>query len=127
MANNLLRSVALVGAVALIPAATASLAQVDVNSYREIDQFVSVLERVKGEYVDQVDDATLIRGAIDGMLASLDPHSSYMDVREYRNMMTTTDGNYGGLGLTVTMEDGAVKVMAATPGAPAATAGLKTG
>ena len=127
MANNLLRSVALVGAVAFIPAATASLAQVDVNSYREIDQFVSVLERVKAEYVDQVDDATLIRGAIDGMLNSLDPHSSYLDESGFRSLMTTTEGNYGGLGLTVTMEDGAVKVIAATRDTPADRAGVKTG
>src|SRR4051812_978048 len=127
MANMFLRSLALVGAVVFVPVTAASLAQTDVNSYRELDQFMSVFERVKGEYVDQVDDAALIRGAIDGMLASLDPHSAYMDAREYRNMMTTTDGNYGGLGLTVTMDDGAVKVMAATPGAPAALAGLKTG
>src|SRR6185436_24683 len=127
MASNLLRSLALVGAVAVIPAASAALAQVDVNSYREIDQFMSVLERVKAEYVDQVDDATLIRGAIDGMLASLDPHSSYLDARGYRGLMTTTDGNYGGLGLTVTMEDSAVKVIAATRGTPADRAGIKAG
>ncbi|MGQ0588851.1 MAG: S41 family peptidase [Sphingosinicella sp.] len=127
MANNLFRSLGLVSAVAVIPAATAALAQVDVNSYREIDQFMSVLERVKGEYVDQVDDATLIRGAIDGMLASLDPHSSYLDERGFRSLMTTTDGNYGGLGLTVTMEDGAVKVIAATRGTPADQAGMRPG
>jgi carboxyl-terminal processing protease len=127
MANHFLRSLALVGAVAFVPATTASLAQVDVNSYRELDQFMSVLERVKAEYVDQVDDATLIRGAIDGMLNSLDPHSSYMDERGFRSLMTTTDGNYGGLGLTVTMEDGAVKVIAATRGTPADRAGIKSG
>ncbi|WP_114953641.1 S41 family peptidase [Sphingosinicella terrae] len=127
MANNLLRSVALVAAVAFIPATTASLAQVDVNSYREIDQFMSVLERVKAEYVDQVDDATLIRGAIDGMLNSLDPHSSYLDERGFNSLMTTTDGNYGGLGLTVTMEDGAVKVIAPTRETPADRAGIKAG
>ena len=127
MANNLLRSLGLVSAVAFIPAATAALAQVDVDSYREIDQFMTVLERVKAEYVDQVDDATLIRGAIDGMLASLDPHSSYLDERGFRALMTTTDGNYGGLGLTVTMEDGAVKVIAATEARPADKAGIKAG
>jgi len=127
MANTLLRSLALVGAVAFIPATAASLAQTDVSSYRELDQFMSVLERVKAEYVDQVDDATLIRGAIDGMLSSLDPHSSYLDERGFRSLMTTTDGNYGGLGLTVTMDDGAVKVMAATRGTPADRAGLKSG
>ena len=127
MANTFVRSLALVGAAAFIPATAASLAQTDVSSYRELDQFMSVLERVKAEYVDQVDDATLIRGAIDGMLNSLDPHSSYMDERGYRSLMTTTDGNYGGLGLTVTMEDGAVKVIAASRETPADRAGIKSG
>jgi carboxyl-terminal processing protease len=127
MANNFVRSLALVGAVAFVPATTAALAQVDVGAYREIDQFMSVLERVKAEYVDEVDDATLIRGAIDGMLNSLDPHSSFLDERGFRTMMSSTDGNYGGLGLTVTMEDGAVKVIAATRGTPADQAGIKSG
>ena len=127
MANNFLPSLALVSALAFVPAASAALAPVDVNSYRELDQFMTVLDQVKANYVDRVDDQTLIRGAIDGMLASLDPHSSYMDAREYRNLMTTTDGNYGGLGLTVTMDDGAVKVMAATRGTPADRAGIKPG
>jgi carboxyl-terminal processing protease len=127
MANNLLRSLGLVSVIALVPAATAGIAQVDVGTVREIDQFMSVLERVKGEYVDQVTDEQLIRGAIDGMLNSLDPHSSYLDARGFRSLMSTTDGNYGGLGLTVTMEDGAVKVIAATPGTPAGLAGIKSG
>ena len=127
MANNLVRSLALVGAVAFIPATTASLAQVDVGAYRELDQFMSVLERVKAEYVEEVDDAALIRGAIDGMLQSLDPHSSYLDERGFRSLMSTTDGEYGGLGLTVTMEDGAVKVIAPTRGTPADRAGVKAG
>src|SRR3954464_5149243 len=125
MANTFLRSLALVGAVVFVPATTASLAQVDVNSYRELDQFMSVLERVKAEYVDQVDDATLIRGAIDGMLASLDPHSSYLDERGFRSLMTTTEGEYGGLGLNVTMEDSSVKVVTPIEDSPAAKAGIK--
>src|SRR5689334_6132074 len=114
MAKNFLPLAAL-GAIAFIPAA-ASLAQPENNSdsVREISQFMSVFERVKAEYVDQVTDEQLIRGAIDGMLNSLDPHSSYLDARGFRTLMTTTDGNYGGLGLTVTMEDSAVKVIAAT-------------
>ncbi len=127
MSSNLLRSLGLVGAVALIPATTAALAQVDVSAYREIDQFMSVLERVKSEYVDQVDDSTLIRGAIDGMLASLDPHSSYLDASGFEALMSTTDGEYGGLGLTVTLEDGAVKVIAASRETPADKAGIKPG
>ena len=85
MANNFLRSLGLVSAIALVPAATAGLAQVDAGAVREIDQFMSVLERVKAEYVDQVTDEQLIRGAIDGMLNSLDPHSSYLDARGFRS------------------------------------------
>ena len=125
--SNLIRSLGLVGAVAIIPAATAAFAQVEVDTYKNLDEFVSVLNRVRAEYVDQVDDERLIRGAIDGMLASLDPHSSYLDARDFENLMTTTDGNYGGLGLSVTMEDGAVKVIAATRGTPADRAGIKPG
>ncbi len=127
MTNKILPVIGLVGAIAFIPATTASMAQVDAGAVREISQFMSVLERVKAEYVDQVDDATLIRGAIDGMLASLDPHSNYLDARGMQAMMTQTEGNYGGLGLTVSMEDGAVKVIAATRGTPADRAGIKPG
>lgn len=127
MANNLLRSLALVSAVALVPAATSSLAAVDSNTYKELDQFMAVFERVRSEYVEKVDDKTLLRGAIDGMLASLDPHSSYLDERGYKSLMTQTDGNYAGLGLTVTMEDGAVKVIAPTEDTPAFRAGIKAG
>ncbi|HEY0445524.1 MAG TPA: S41 family peptidase [Allosphingosinicella sp.] len=127
MAKNLLPALGLVGAVAIIPAATAALAAVDVDTYRELDQFMSVFERVRSEYVEQVDDKTLLRGAIDGMLASLDPHSSYLDERGFKSLMTTTDGEYGGLGLNVTLEDGAVKVIAATEDTPAARAGIKAG
>jgi carboxyl-terminal processing protease len=127
MASNLIRSLGLVSAFALIPAATAALAQVDVDTYRELDQFMSVFERVRSEYVEQVDDKTLLRGAIDGMLASLDPHSSYLDARGFKQMMTQTEGEYGGLGLSVTQEDGAVKVIAATEDTPAHRAGIKAG
>jgi len=127
MNSNLIRSLGLVGAIAILPATTAALAQVEVDTYRELDEFVSVLNRVRAEYVDQVDDKKLIRGAIDGMLNSLDPHSSYLDASDFKNLMSTTDGNYGGLGLTVTMEDGAVKVIAATRDTPADKAGIKAG
>jgi carboxyl-terminal processing protease len=127
MAKNLLRSVALVSVVALFPAVTASIAAVDVNTYRELDQFMNVFERVRSEYVDKVDDKTLIKGAIDGMLASLDPHSSYLDARDFTNLKTQTDGAYGGLGLTVSMEDGAVKIITPTEDTPAFRAGLKAG
>jgi carboxyl-terminal processing protease len=127
MASNFIRSLGLVSAIALVPAATAALAQVDTATYRELDQFMNVFERVRAEYVEQVDDERLIKGAIDGMLASLDPHSSYLDARNFRSLMTTTEGNYGGLGLSVTLEDGAVKVIAPTRETPADRAGIKAG
>jgi carboxyl-terminal processing protease len=127
MAKFLLRSVGLVGAVALIPAIGAAMAAVDVDTYKELDQFMSVFERVRADYVDKVDDQTLIRGAIDGMLASLDPHSSYLDARDFQNLKTQTEGSYGGLGLTVSMEDGAVKVITPTEDSPADRAGIKSG
>ena len=125
--KNLLASLGLVTALALVPVATSSMAAVDADTYRELDEFMDVFERVRSEYVEQVDDKTLLRGAIDGMLASLDPHSSYMDEKGFKALMTTTEGEYGGLGLNVTMEDGAVKVIAATEDTPAFRAGIKAG
>jgi carboxyl-terminal processing protease len=88
---------------------------------------MSVYERVKANYVEPVDDHTLIKGAIDGMLAALDPHSSYEEGAEFDQLKTTTDGNYGGLGLTVSLEDGIVKVIAPTEDTPAWRAGIKAG
>nr|WP_246152678.1 S41 family peptidase [Sphingomonas montanisoli] len=104
-----------------------AIGAVDMNTYKELDQFMSVFERVRSDYVDKVDDRKLIKGAIDGMLASLDPHSSYLDVRDRQNMRTQTQGAYGGLGLSVTMEDGAVKIMTPQEDTPAWKAGLKAG
>jgi carboxyl-terminal processing protease len=122
-----LRAALLVSSVALLPAATSAIAAVDSSTYREIDQFMSVFERVRADYVDKVDDNKLIKGAIEGMLSSLDPHSSYLDARDFENMRTQTDGNYGGLGLQVTQQDGAVKVIAPTEDTPAWRAGIKSG
>ena len=127
MAKPLLRAIGLVAAVALVPAVSAALGAVDVQTYRELDQFMNVFEKVRADYVDKVDDQKLIKGAIDGMLASLDPHSSYLDARDFQNLKTQTDGVYGGLGLTVQLEDGAVKVVTPTEDTPAARAGLKSG
>ena len=127
MPKPLLRAAALVGAVALVPAATSALSAVDSATYRELDTFMNVFERVRADYVEQVSDADLIKGAIDGMLASLDPHSSYVDASDFDTLRAQTDGNYGGLGLTVSLEDGAVKVIAPTEDTPADRAGLKAG
>ena len=127
MPRYLLPAAGLVLATALVPAVSTGLAATDVDTYKQLDQFMAVYERVKQDYVDKVDDKTLMKGAIDGMLASLDPHSSYLDEKDFQNMKTTTEGNYGGLGLTVQMDEGAVKVVAATEDTPAARAGIKSG
>jgi carboxyl-terminal processing protease len=127
LTRRLLPPLALVGALALIPVTTSSLAAADVANYQELETFMSVYERVKANYVDKVDDHTLIKGAIDGMLAALDPHSSYAEKSDYDTLRTTTDGNYGGLGITVSTEDGAVKVIAPTEDTPAERAGMKAG
>lgn len=96
----ILTATAIVGALTLIPLATSAMAAVDSDTYREFDQFLDVFNRVKADYVDKVDDKTLIKGAIQGMLASLDPHSSYVDALDYENLRIMTEGNYGGLGLS---------------------------
>jgi carboxyl-terminal processing protease len=125
--RSVLQVTAAVGALALVPVATGAMASVDSSSYRELEVFMEVFTRVKAEYVEKVDDQTLMKGAIQGMLSALDPHSSYEDGLGFDNLKIQTDGNYGGLGLSVTMEDGAVKVIAPTEDTPAAKAGIKSG
>jgi carboxyl-terminal processing protease len=123
----LLRSAALVTAVALIPATTATMAQVDGRAGPEFAKLFAVFQRVKSSYVEPVEDDVLIRGAIDGMLAALDPHSAYLDGGDLQRLETMIDGNYSGLGLSVVMEDGAVKVVSPFRGSPADSAGIKAG
>jgi carboxyl-terminal processing protease len=125
--SKLLPSIALVGALALVPVSASSFAATDTTNYQELEKFMSVYERVKANYVEPVDDKTLIKGAIDGMLSALDPHSSYVEASDFDQLKTTTEGNYGGLGLTVSIEDGAVKVVAPTEDTPAWKAGIKAG
>ncbi|MEG3155239.1 S41 family peptidase [Sphingomonas sp. RB1R13] len=124
---KLLPPLALVGALALIPTATSGLAAADTDTYKELETFMSVFQRVRSQYVDKVDDHVLIKGAIDGMLAALDPHSAFAEGADYQQTKATTDGNYGGLGITVSTEDGAVKIVAPTEDTPAWRAGLKAG
>ena len=113
--------------LALVPLATGAMATVDASTQEEISRFMDVFLEVKSNYVEPVSDDKLIEGAINGMLASLDPHSGYLDARDYSNLRTQTDGEYGGLGLSVTMEDGVVKVIAPTADTPADRAGVKAG
>ena len=121
------RSAALVTAAALIPVTTTAMAQVDGRAGPEFAKLFAVYQRVKASYVDPVDDQKLIRGAIDGMLASLDPHSAFLDGGDLQRLETMIDGNYSGLGLSVIQEDGAVKVIAPFRGSPADRAGVKAG
>jgi carboxyl-terminal processing protease len=114
-------------ALAIVPVGTSAMAAVDTGTYREIDVFMDVFNRVKADYVDKVDDKTLIKGAISGMLAALDPHSAYETGLDYDNLRIQTSGSYGGLGLSVTLEDGAVKVIAPQEDTPGWRAGIKSG
>jgi carboxyl-terminal processing protease len=97
------------------------------DQYREMEEFLSVYQKVKSRYVDKVDDKKLMEGAIQGMLASLDPHSSFLNRSDFENLQTQIDGEYGGLGLSVTLDQGAVKVIAPSADTPADKAGIKTG
>ena len=83
-----------------------------------------MFERVRADYVEKPDDTKLIESAINGMLAGLDPHSSYMDPKSFRDMQVQTRGEFGGLGIEVTMEDGLIKVVAPIDETPAAKAGV---
>ena len=121
------RAAALVSAVALIPATTAGMAQVDGRAGPEFAKLFATYQQIKANYVDEVDDEKLIRGAIDGMLASLDPHSGYLDGADFDRLNTMIDGNYSGLGLSVQMDDGAVKIISPFRGSPAEKAGIKAG
>src|SRR5690606_34854578 len=87
--------------------------------YRQLDLFGDVLERVRSDYVEKPDDTQLIESAINGMLASLDPHSAYLSPKHFRDMQVQTRGEFGGLGIEVTMENGVVKVVAPIDGTPA--------
>jgi carboxyl-terminal processing protease len=95
--------------------------------YQELNLFGEVLESVRSDYVEKPDDAKLIESAINGMLMALDPHSSYLNAQEFRDMQVQTRGEFGGLGIEVTMENGVVKVVSAIEDTPASKAGLLSG
>ncbi|MGE0697773.1 MAG: S41 family peptidase [Hyphomicrobiaceae bacterium] len=94
--------------------------------YKQLDLFGDVLERVRSDYVEKPDDAQLIDSAINGMLAGLDPHSAYLNPKNYRDMQVQTRGEFGGLGIEVTMENGVVKVVSPIDDTPAAKAGVQS-
>src|SRR3974390_3588015 len=97
------------------------------SAYRQLDLFNDAFDTVRKDYVRPVDDNELVSSAIEGMGSSLDPHSSYMDAKVFADMQIQTKGEFGGLGLEVTMQDGLVKVITPVDDTPAAHAGIKTG
>src|SRR6187549_1457788 len=94
------------------------------DTYRQLNLFGDVFERVRADYVEKPDDSKLVEQSINGMLNGLDPHSSYMDPKSFRDMQVQTRGEFGGLGIEVTMEDGLVKVVTPIDETPAAKAGI---
>ena len=124
---SLARAALLVSAVALLPVTTQGLAAVDSRSGPQFGKLIAIYQLIQQNYVDKVDDDKLIKGAINGMLESLDPHSSFLDGASLQRLETMIEGNYSGLGLSVVMDDGAVKVVSPFRGSPAETAGIKAG
>lgn len=97
------------------------------NTYSQLNLFGEVFEKVKSDYVEKPEDSKLVEGAINGMISSLDPHSRYMNEKGWAEMQETTHGEFGGLGIEVTMEDGFVKVVAPIDDTPASRAGIMSG
>jgi carboxyl-terminal processing protease len=97
------------------------------DTYKQLNLFGDIFERVRSHYVEKPDDSKLVEGAINGMLNSLDPHSSYLDPKSLRDMQSQVNGQFGGLGIEVTMEDGLIKVVTPIDDTPAAKAGLRAG
>jgi len=102
-------------------------AEKTVSVYEQLDLFGDIFERIRAEYVEEVDTEKLVEAAINGMLTSLDPHSSYLSAKDFDEMQEQTRGEFGGLGIEVTQEDGFVKVVAPMDGTPADKAGIKAG
>jgi carboxyl-terminal processing protease len=111
--------------VSLARSQSASAANSEI--YRQLDLFGEVLERVRSDYVEKPEDGKLIESAINGMLTALDPHSAYLNPKHFRDMQVQTRGEFGGLGIEVTMENGVVKVVSPIEDTPASKAGLMSG
>jgi len=124
-----LAAFALVALIGWIPGANTqeTATGTSTETYRQLELFGDVFERVREEYVEEVSDEQLIEAAIEGMLSSLDPHSTYMNPKNYRDMQIQTRGEFGGLGIEVTMEGGYVKVVTPIDDTPAFRAGIKAG
>lgn len=113
-----------VSAVVLWQAFEQATAASKADTYKQLNLFGDVFDRVRADYVEEPDEAKMIEAAINGMLSSLDPHSSYMDAKRFQEMSVQTKGEFGGLGIEVTMENGLVKVVAPIDDTPASRAGI---
>src|SRR5688572_18055896 len=97
------------------------------DTYRQLNLFGDVFERIRADYVEEPDDGKLIESAINGMLSALDPHSSYLNAKDYQDMQVQTRGEFFGLGIEVTMENELIKVISPIDDTPAAKAGILAG
>ena len=113
-----------VSGIVLMQAFNAADAASNAETYKLLNLFGDVYDRVRSDYVEEPDEKKMIEAAINGMLMSLDPHSSYMDAQSFEDMNVKTKGEFGGLGIEVTMENGVVKVMSPYDGTPASKAGI---
>lgn len=120
----------LAGVIVTTQIAAPLMAQEDTRNtsiYEQLDLFGDIFERIRAQYVEEVDESKLIEAAINGMLTSLDPHSSYLPPEDAEDMQVQTRGEFGGLGIEVTQEEGFVKVVSPIDGTPAANAGVESG
>ncbi len=124
---NHIRTLLLCLTLLLAGPAIASPAATDQDTYRQLEIFSSVLNLVQHHYVEEVDTKTLIEGAIGGMLAALDPHSSYLDPDDFRELQTETSGSFTGIGIEITIRDDLLTVVSPIEGTPAAEAGIEAG
>lgn len=124
--RKFISAVAFATMLAFVPVASHS-AETDEETFRQLELFGDIFERVRAQYVDETSDKELIESAINGMLQSLDPHSSYLNEENFRDMQVQTRGEFGGLGIEVTMEQGFVRVVSPIDDTPAARAGLEAG
>jgi carboxyl-terminal processing protease len=124
--RNSIPAVAFATMLAFVPVASQA-AETDEETFRQLELFGDIFERVRAQYVDETTDKQLIESAINGMLQSLDPHSSYLNEENFRDMQVQTRGEFGGLGIEVTMEQGFVRVVSPIDDTPAARAGLEAG
>ncbi len=124
--RHLLKSTAMVIGLITISVTAPSFAA-KTETYNQLNLFADVFERIRSQYVKEVDDEELIEAAINGMLTSLDPHSTYLNSKRYENMRVQTSGEFGGLGIEVTMDKGVVLVVSPMDDTPAFRAGVKAG